>query len=107
MQKQMSDENFSQKIKDINKFDFNKYLPKPAVSGTAPKPAVGRVITLDEMIENGTVPETKPVPKPAANGTGTETKAANAPELETKPKPAASGTAPKPAVPEAKPGVLD
>lgn len=42
MQKQMSDESFHQ-IKDIDKFDFNRYLD------TAPKPAV-----------NGTVPETKP-----------------------------------------------
>lgn len=42
MKKQMSDEDF-RKIKDIDKFDFNRYLD------TTPKPAV-----------NGTVPETKP-----------------------------------------------
>ena len=42
MKTQMSDEEF-RGIKDINKFDFSKYLD------TAPKPAV-----------NGTVPETKP-----------------------------------------------
>lgn len=42
MKTRMSDEEFH-KIKDINQFDFNKYLD------TAPKPAV-----------NGTVPETKP-----------------------------------------------
>lgn len=42
MKEQMSDESFRQ-IKDIDKFDFSKYLD------TAPKPAV-----------NGTVPETKP-----------------------------------------------
>ena len=53
IKKQMSDKDFH-KIKDIDKFDFYKYLdpePKPAVNGTVPetKPAV-----------NGTVPETKP-----------------------------------------------
>lgn len=42
MKTQMSNEEF-RRIKDIDKFDFNKYLD------TAPKPAV-----------NGTVPETKP-----------------------------------------------
>ena len=53
MKTRMSDEEF-RGIKDIDKFDFSKYLdtaPKPAVNGTVPetKPAV-----------NGTVPETKP-----------------------------------------------
>ena len=53
MKKQMSDGAFY-KIKDINGFDFKKYLdpePKPAVNGTVSetKPAV-----------NGTVSETKP-----------------------------------------------
>lgn len=52
IKKQMSDEDFRQ-IKDINKFDFNKYLPKPA-----PKPAA-----------SGAVPEAKP-----ATGTVSETK---------------------------------
>lgn len=53
MKKQMSTEEFIG-IKDIDKFDFSKYLdttPKPAVNGTAPetKPAT-----------NSTVSETKP-----------------------------------------------
>ena len=53
MKKQMSDEDF-RKIKDIDKFDFSKYLD------TTPKPAAN----------GGTVPETKP----AVNGTTPETK---------------------------------
>lgn len=76
MKKQMSDEDFH-KIKDIDKFDFNKYLD------TTPKPANDPNYKL-----NGTVPETKP-----ANGIATETK----PALET--KPTANSTAP-----ETKPG---
>ena len=53
MKKQMSDGEF-RKIKDIDKFDFSRFLdtaPKPAANGTVPetKPAI-----------NGTVPETKP-----------------------------------------------
>ena len=77
MQKQMSDEDF-RKIKDINKFDFSKFLD------TTPKPAAN----------GGTVPEVTPAPetKPA-NGTATETK----PVTET--KPTANSTAP-----ETKPG---
>jgi len=77
MQKQMSDEDF-RKIKDINKFDFSKFLD------TTPKPAAN----------GGTVPEATPAPetKPA-NGTATETK----PVTET--KPTANSTAP-----ETKPG---
>lgn len=57
MQKQMSDADF-RKIKDINQFDFSKYLD------TTPKPA------------NGIVTETTPAPeaKPAVNGTAPETK---------------------------------
>ena len=61
MQKQMSDEDF-RKIKDIDKFDFSKYVDttsKPAANDPNYKPAV-----------NDTVPETKP----AANGTAPETK---------------------------------
>lgn len=59
MKNQMSDEDFS-KIKDIDKFDFNKYL------GTATKPAVN-----DPYYQlNGTAPETKP----AVNSTAPETK---------------------------------
>lgn len=81
MRKLMSTEEFLG-IKDIDKFDFSKYLdttPKPAANGgTAPKakPA-NRVITLDEMIENGTAPENKPAvneTKPTVNGTVPETK---------------------------------
>lgn len=72
MQKQMSDEDF-RKIKDINQFDFNKYLD------TTPKPAAN----------GGTVPETTPAPetKPTVNGTTTETtpKPANGTVSETKP----------------------
>lgn len=58
MQKQMSDEDF-RKIKNIDQFDFSKYLD------TTPKPAT-----------NSTAPEAKPAPetKPAANGTVPETK---------------------------------
>lgn len=67
--------NVFRQIKDINKFDFNNL-------DTAPKPAA-----------SSTAPETKPAPKSAP-------KSAPKPA----PKPAASGTAPKPAVPEAKPG---
>lgn len=67
MKKQMSDEDFH-KIKDIDKFDFSKYLD------TTPKPAAN----------GGTAPEVKP-----ANGIATETK----PALET--KPTASSTAPE------------
>ena len=74
MQKQMSDEDF-RKIKDIDQFDFNKYLD------TTPKPAT-----------NGTVPEATPAPetKPTANGTAPE----------TTPKLAVNGGT----VPETKPG---
>ena len=71
MKKQMSDEAFHQ-IKDIDKFDFNKYLdtaPKPAVNDTVPKPE-----PKPEPTANGTVSETKPETKPAVNGTVPETK---------------------------------
>lgn len=59
MKKRMSDEDF-RKIKNIDQFDFSKYLdttPKPAVDGTAPeaKPAPET-----KPAANGTVPETKP-----------------------------------------------
>lgn len=69
MQKQMSDEDF-RKIKNIDQFDFSKYLdttPKPAVDGTA---------TETKPATNSTAPEAKPAPetKPAANGTVPETK---------------------------------
>ena len=93
MQKQMSDEDF-RKIKDINKFDFSKFLdttPKPATNGTAPEatPANGTATETKPAPEtkpaNGTVPET--TPKPATNSTVSET------------KPAVNGTAP-----ETKPG---
>ena len=60
IKKQMSDEAFHQ-IKDIDKFDFSKYLdtaPKPAANDTVPE----------------TKPETKPEPKPAVNSTVPETK---------------------------------
>lgn len=67
MKKQMSDEDFH-KIKDIDKFDFSKYVD------TTPKPAAN----------GGTAPEVKP-----ANGIATETK----PALET--KPTANSTAPE------------
>ena len=66
----MSNEDF-RKIKDIDKFDFSRYLdtaPKPAVNGTVPetKPAVN-----DPNYKlNGTVPETKPT----VNSTVPETK---------------------------------
>ena len=53
IKKQMSDEAFHQ-IKDVDKFDFSKYLdpePKPAANGTVPKP---------EPATNSTVSETKP-----------------------------------------------
>ena len=60
MKSQISDESFRH-IKDINKFDFSKYLD------STPKPAA-----------NSTVPETKPANdpnyKPAANSTVPETK---------------------------------
>ena len=77
MKKQMSTEEFIG-IKDIDKFDFNKYLD------TTPKPAV-----------NGTVPET--TPKPATNSTVPETTPTNSTVPET--KPAVNST-----VPETKPG---
>lgn len=69
MKNQMSNEDF-RKIKDINQFDFSKYLdttPKPAVDGTA---------TETKPATNSTAPEAKPAPetKPAANGTVPETK---------------------------------
>ena len=67
MRKRMSTEEFLG-IKDIDKFDFNKYLD------TTPKPAAN----------GGTAPEVKP-----ANGIATETK----PALET--KPTANSTAPE------------
>lgn len=67
MRKLMSTEEFLG-IKDIDKFDFSKYLD------TTPKPAAN----------GGTAPEVKP-----ANGTATETK----PALET--KPTANSTAPE------------
>lgn len=64
---QISDEDF-RKIKNIDKFDFSKYLdttPKPAVNGTAPETKVP-----ETKPANGTVPETKP----AVNSTTPETK---------------------------------
>lgn len=69
MKKRMSDEDF-RKIKNIDQFDFSKYLdttPKPAVDGTA---------TETKPATNSTAPEAKPAPetKPAANGTVPETK---------------------------------
>lgn len=79
MQKQMSDGDF-RKIKDINQFDFSKYLdttPKPAANSTAPEATPATETTP----ANGTATETKPatnstIPeaKPAANGTVPETK---------------------------------
>lgn len=69
MKKQMSTEEFIG-IKDIDKFDFSKYLdttPKPAVNGTAPetkvpetKPATNSTIPETKPTVNGIVPETKP-----------------------------------------------
>ena len=81
IKKQMSDEEFH-KIKDIDGFDFKKYLDpesKPAVNGTAPeikpavndphynlsesKPAVNDPhynLSESKPAVNGTVPETKP-----------------------------------------------
>lgn len=74
MQKQMSDEEF-RKIKDINKFDFSKYLdttPKPATNSTAPEATPATETTP----ANGTATETKPAleTKPTANSTAPETK---------------------------------
>ena len=72
MKKQMSDEAFHQ-IKDIDKFDFSKYLdpePKPAVNDTVPKPEPEPKPELKpEPTANGTVPKPEP-----ANGTVSETK---------------------------------
>ena len=53
IKKQMSDEDF-RKIKDINGFDFKKYLdpePKPAVNGTVtePKPAVSKLPSAEDV----------------------------------------------------------
>lgn len=61
MKKQMSDESFRQ-IKDIDKFDFNKYVD------TTPKPAANDPFY--KLSDNSTVPETKP----AVNSTVPETK---------------------------------
>ena len=64
IKKQMSDEAFHQ-IKDINGFDFKKYLnseTKPAVNSTVPetKPAVNSTVPETKPAVNSTVPETKP-----------------------------------------------
>ena len=56
IKKQLSDEDFN-KIKDIDKFDFSKYVD------TAPKPAVNDPhynLSESKPAVNGTVPETKP-----------------------------------------------
>lgn len=79
MKKQMTTEEFLG-IKDIDKFEFKKYLdttPKPVANGTVPEatPAPETKSTA-----NGTAPEA--TPKPAVNGgTVPETK----PAVETKP----------------------
>ena len=64
MKKQMSDGEF-RKIKDIDKFDFSRFLdtaPKPAANGTVPetKPTVNGTVPETKPAINGTVPETKP-----------------------------------------------
>ena len=73
MKEQISDEDF-RKIKNIDGFDFKKYLDpetKPAVNDTVPKPEPEPKPELKpEPATNGTVSETKP----ATNGTVSETK---------------------------------
>ena len=61
MKEQISDKDFH-KIKNIDEFDFKKYLdtaPKPAVNDTVPKPEPKPELK-PEPTANGTVSETKP-----------------------------------------------
>lgn len=91
MKKQMSDEDFH-KIKDIDKFDFSKYVDttsKPAANDPNYKSAANSTVPGTKPAVNGTVPETKPAandPSYKLNNTVPETKpVANSTVPETKP----------------------